>query len=44
MIGLRRAERGSGRAAVDLVVQPLGDGEELGVAGDHQPADRDAQI
>ena len=44
MSGLRRAERGSGRAAVDLVVQPLGDREEPGVAGDHQPADRDVQV
>jgi hypothetical protein len=44
MTGLRRAERGSGQAAVDLVVQPLGDGEEPGVAGDHQPADGDVQI
>ena len=44
MSGLRRTERGSGQAAVDLVVQPLGDREELGVAGDHQPADRDVQV
>jgi hypothetical protein len=42
--GLRRAQRRSGHAAVDLIVQPLGDGEEAGVAGDHQPADRDVQV
>ncbi len=44
MTGLRRAERGPGQAAVDLVVQPLGDREEPGIAGDHQPAGRDVQI
>ena len=44
VIGLRRAERAAGQVAVDLVVQPLGDREEPGVAGDHQPADRDVQI
>jgi hypothetical protein len=29
---------------MDLVVQALGDHEELGVTGDDQPADRDAEI
>ena len=29
--------------AMDLVVQPLGDREELRVAADHRPADRDVQ-
>jgi len=44
MAGLCRTERGAGQAAVDLIVQPLGDREEISVAADHQPADRDAQI
>jgi len=41
---LRRTQRPPGKVTVDLVVQPLGDGEELGVATDHQPADRDIEI
>ena len=44
MIGVRRAEGAAAGVAVDLVVQPLGDREEPGVAADHQPADRDVQI
>jgi hypothetical protein len=44
MMGLRRVQRPSGQIAVDLVVQALGGREEPGVAGDHQPADRDAQV
>jgi len=44
MMSLRRVQGPSGQIAVDLVVQALGGCEEPGVAGDHQPADRDAEI
>ena len=42
--GLGLAERAAGLLAVDLVVQPLGDHEELGITGDHAPADPDIKI
>ena len=42
VIGVRSTQGPAGKVAVDLVVQPFGDREELSVAGDHQPADRDA--
>src|SRR5215468_3514677 len=44
MMGLRRAQGPAGEIAVDLVVQAFGDGEELSVTADYQPADRDAEI
>ena len=43
MAGVSAAQRPAAGLAVDLVVQPLGDREELRVAADHHPADRDIQ-
>ena len=37
-------QRPAGDLAVDLVVQALGDHEELGVAGDHHPAAGDPRV
>ena len=38
MPGLAVAQRATGGLAMDLVVQPLGDHEELGITGDNHPA------
>jgi hypothetical protein len=44
MAGVSAAQRpGAVGLAVNLVVQPLGDREEVRVAADHHPADRDVQ-
>ena len=44
MAGLGLVERAAGLLTVDLVVQALGDHEELGITGDHPPADPDIKI
>jgi hypothetical protein len=44
MTGRRCAQGPSGTVTVDLVVQAFGDREELGVAGDHKPANQDVEI
>ena len=44
MAGLGLVERAAGFLAVDLVVQAFRDHKELGITGDHAPADPDIKI